>query len=410
MKPLAAALVGTTLAIAGTAQATTYRVDVTIENLAPRDGTFQTPHWVGFHDGSFDVYDGGTPADNDPVPNDPRKSVERLAEDGNTGPISETFRELLPSGVDSTIAGPDGALGPGQITSQSFLLDAHDPNLRYFSYASMVLPSNDFWYANGNPLAHPIFDEAGEFVAEDFFVTNLDLLDAGTEVNDEVPANTAFFGQQEPNTGVDENGVIVDLFGEDGEPQFGFLPKGSGGILDDPRFAMADFTLRGYPVVKISFSATPAVVDDHRFVTRLTGEAEVPPVHTDAYGLAKYFFDADEGALSFVHLLSLHRRDIVAAHLHLGVEGENGPVVASLFDERDSAGTLRRASRAEKLLYVTALKGEIDSEDLVGPLQGMPIDALIAATKDGRVYVNVHTKTHPDGEVRGQLYAEGRSS
>ena len=61
----------------------------------------------GFHDGIFDIYDGGTPADNDPILNDPNQSVERLAEDGNTDPISNTFRGLLPDGVDGTIPGPE---------------------------------------------------------------------------------------------------------------------------------------------------------------------------------------------------------------------------------------------------------------------------------------------------------------
>ena len=269
----------------GTALAESYRVLVTIENLAPRSGTFQTPHWVGFHDGTFDIYDGNTPADNDPVPADPRRSVERLAEDGNTGPIIETFAEIQPTGIDGTIPGPNGALGPGEITSQSFVLDSHNLAHRYFSYASMVLPSNDFWYANGNPLQHAVFDDSGNFIAEDFFVTNDNLLDAGTEKNDEVPENTAFFGQSTPDTGVDEGGVILDFRGDDGEPQFTFIPKGSGGVLDDPRFAMADFNKNGYSVVKISFKAFPAINDDMTIYTELNGEAEVPPVHTNATGL-----------------------------------------------------------------------------------------------------------------------------
>ena len=63
---------------AGTANAAEpLELTVTIENLAPRNGTNQTPHWVGFHDGSFDVYDGGTPADSLPAPGS--VAVERLA-------------------------------------------------------------------------------------------------------------------------------------------------------------------------------------------------------------------------------------------------------------------------------------------------------------------------------------------
>ncbi|MCP4248268.1 MAG: hypothetical protein GY778_14575, partial [bacterium] len=67
--------------------------------------------------------------------------------------------------------------------------------------------------------------------------------DAGTEVNDEIPAHTAFFGQTEPDTGIDEFGVVHD------HP--GFLPPGSGGILDDPGFANADFTQSGYEIARI---------------------------------------------------------------------------------------------------------------------------------------------------------------
>ncbi len=411
MKPLfTTGLLCTAMSLSTAAEAIEYRLTVTIENLAPRNGTFQTPHWVGFHDGTFDVYDGGTPADNDPVPNDPRRSVERLAEDGNTDPIGETFAEIRPLGVDGTLPGPDGPLGPGEITSKTFTLDSHSPEQRYFSYASMVLPSNDFWYANGNPLAHPIFDDKGEFVAQDFIVTNRDLLDAGTEVNDEIPMNTAFFGQTTPDTGEDENGVIVDVVDAEGNAVLGFMPKGSGGVLDDPRFAMADFRLDGYPVVKISFDAAEAIVEDRRYATKLVGESEVPPVSTDAYGLAQYAYDGGAGKLGFVHLFSLHQREIVAAHLHLGAKGENGPVVASLFGDDGPSDTLRRARRAERTLYVSALQGVLTAGNLTGPLQGRPLDALVRAIDEGNVYVNVHTRTYPDGEIRGQLYASGSDS
>jgi hypothetical protein len=63
-------------------------------------------------------------------------------------------------------------------------------------------------------------------------VTNLDVLDAGTEVNDEAPANTAFFGQAAPNTGIDESGLV----------QFRQLTDG-GNILAGERLSMADFSL-----------------------------------------------------------------------------------------------------------------------------------------------------------------------
>jgi len=97
----------------------------------------------------------------------------------------------------------------------------------------MVVPSNDAFLANGNPRAFEVVNMNGEFipvVVQDFGV---DVLDAGTELNDEIPMNTAFFGQTTPDSGIPENGVIV------AHP--GLNPVGSGGVLDDPRFANADF-------------------------------------------------------------------------------------------------------------------------------------------------------------------------
>lgn len=222
------------LVAAGAANAVT--VVVTIENLAPVHGNFLTPVWVGFHDGSFDTYDAGAPA---------AGFLESLAEDGNTAPISAAFT----GGAQGTLAGPGGPLAPGEITTMTFDLDPSDPNQRYFSFASMIIPSNDAFIANGNPLAHMLFDASGSAFAIDFFVLGAAVLDAGTEVNDEVPANTAFFGQMSPNTGVDEGGV-VELHG-------GFMPAGSGGIVDDPMFTNADFTRAGYPIAQVRVSVVP---------------------------------------------------------------------------------------------------------------------------------------------------------
>jgi len=380
--------------------ADTYRVVVTIENLAPNAGTFQTPHWVGFHGGKFDIYDGGTPADNDPVSGDPLRSVERLAEDGNTGPLSETFAQLVPSGVDATIPGPNGALAPGEITRAVLTLESHNPAQRYFSYASMVLPSNDFWYANGNPLAHPIFDDGGNFIAEGFIVNQDGVLDAGTEVGDEIPANTAFFGQQAPDTGVAENGVIRDFRDDQGNPQLSFLEPGEGAILDDPRFSMADFALPGYPLVKISFGAAPAVSDKLRFRALLSGDQEVPQVDTKNSGRGSYRLRKEGTRLRFRHRLSIPEEEIVAAHLHLGAKGEIGPIVAFLFDESNRA---ERVDTSGKGARPTRIRGALETADLIGPLQGQPLDRLIAEIQAGNVYVNIHTPAYPDGELRGQL-------
>ncbi len=370
------------------------RVTVRIENLAPANGTTQTPFWVGFHDGQFDIYDRNQSAST--LPQTGSDALERLAEDGNTGPISEDFAALS-EGIDGVFG---GVLPPGGSGLLTFLLDSTDLANRYFSYASMVIPSNDFFVANGNPQAHKLFDDEGNFVAQDFFVTGAEVLDAGTEINDELPPNTAAFGQQDPDTGVDENGIVIGR----AEGLVGFRspsdPANPGNILADPNFAMGDFTVAGYPIVKISFGSAPAILEIEKFIAELSPGQEVPPVELanlrNAKGIGTYALRDDGTRLKFWHRLTgLGSQDIVAAHLHLAPEGQNGPVVAFLIQSDASRRAFRLARRR--------FGGELRSSDLLGPLTGRPLDALIAEIEAGNVYVNVHSKQFPAGVMRGQL-------
>ena len=151
-------------------------VIVTAENSAPSRGAVQTPIWIGVHDGSFDIYDRNVPLGSGALIS--RESVERLAEDGSTGPITEEFASLLPGSPQATLFGPSGPLTPSESVSTTLNLDPSTQ--RYFSYASMVIPSNDAFIANGSPFAHELFDDRGRFVGEDFVVTGTEVLDAGT--------------------------------------------------------------------------------------------------------------------------------------------------------------------------------------------------------------------------------------
>ena len=210
------------------------KLTIEIENLAPNKGTLLTPVWFGFHNGMFDTYDRGRPAS---------LGVERIAEDGNVSVIGAEFLQSGFGTVAGAVTGPSGTPGPidpGETGSFTVTLDASNPNSRYFNYASMILPSNDFFIANGNERAHEIFDAKGNFIGADFTVLGSQVLDAGTEVNDEIPANTAFFGQSVPNTGTVENGVV--------RAATGFIPGGA--ILSDPRFVNGDFTAPDYKIAR----------------------------------------------------------------------------------------------------------------------------------------------------------------
>jgi Ca2+-binding RTX toxin-like protein len=209
------------------------QLTIEVENLAPTNGVFVAPVWFGFHNGKFDTFDLGRPAS---------LGVERIAEDASATVLTTEFTQSgfgTVQGVVRPVA--PGPLAPGLTSSLTVTLDPSNPNSRYFNYAAMVVPSNDFFFANDDQREQQVFDAKGNFLGADFIIRGNEILDAGTEVNDEIPANTAFFGQTIPNTGVAENGVV--------RTATGFIPGGA--ILNTPRFANVDFTKPNYEVARI---------------------------------------------------------------------------------------------------------------------------------------------------------------
>ena len=258
------------LATAGMARAT--NVTVKIENLGAPGSVFLTPFWIGAHDGAFDTYDLGAMASAFP-------GLEQIAEDGNTGPLSARFaaEQGASGGVDATV--PATGIGPppfdpGEISM--FTLNIGDPTVnRYFSYASMIVPSNDAFIANADPLAYPLFDVGGNFlgpVTIDIFGS--DINDAGTEVNSET--DVAFLGgpagQTGPNMGATEGVPVfvhLGLNGSIGNPAgtpVNILggTTASGATIDA---VLGDFTRGGaIPVARITIVPEPSSI-----VLALTG-------------------------------------------------------------------------------------------------------------------------------------------
>jgi len=195
-------------------------------------GTSLTPVWVGIHDGTFDTYDRSKTV---------TVAMERLAEDGNNDLLIRDFANSEGTVWDGTVG--TEPIAPGRTLVETLEFPYVPGKPLYISYASMVLPSNDFFVSNGAPTAHMIVDEDGNFEGAEIIVWGSSVLDAGTEVNDELPENTAFFGQAEPDTGVNENGVVTLATG--------FKDASEDGILADPIFSNADFTVSGYQVMNV---------------------------------------------------------------------------------------------------------------------------------------------------------------
>lgn len=181
----AALVAASSLALALDSGAATLRVTVT--NLAAPNGLHFTPVFAGFHNGDFDSFDAGSPSS---------LALEALAEDGNNAPFVDAFL-ATPGRTAANITGVTG-LGPGIFTpghTSTHIFESVDPAThRYFSYASMLLPSNDGFFGNDSPLAREVFDLNGSFLGADFTILGAMLWDAGTENNDTMGAPFSTLG------------------------------------------------------------------------------------------------------------------------------------------------------------------------------------------------------------------------
>jgi hypothetical protein len=121
------------------------------------------------------------------------------------------------------------------------------------------------------------------------------------------------------------------------------------------------------------------------FSGTLNGANEVPPTTTDATGTLTLNFD---GSTVQYRLEVRSIANVMAAHIHSGAAGSNGPVRVTLFGGPTTGpvdGVLA--------------EGTFSSADV----SGITFDALVQEMQSGSAYVNVHTTEYPDGLIRVQI-------
>jgi CHRD domain len=111
----------------------------------------------------------------------------------------------------------------------------------------------------------------------------------------------------------------------------------------------------------------------------LTGAQQVPPVQTNGSGTATLTYDPDTRHLTWSVTYSGLSGDATMAHFH-------GPAAAG-----KNAGVLIWISK----------RGQAAASPLTGETTLTPEQAQQFMAGDW--YVNVHTKDHPGGEIRGQV-------
>ncbi len=178
------------------AQAAVVNLRVTVENVAPADGVAFAPLHFGVGNGSFDGFNSGEAAN---------AAIAAVAETGSGALWLPAFLAADPQAAVGSVGGP---LLAGSTASMTLSVDSAVN--QFFSFAAMVLPSNDKFLGNDNPTAFRIFDDAGNLLLGQINQFARQVWDAGSETTDASAA--AFLGDASLHTA--ENGVVSFNFAE----------------------------------------------------------------------------------------------------------------------------------------------------------------------------------------------------
>lgn len=233
------------LSLTAGAHAAPLQLMVTVENLAPTNSIAFAPLHLGIHQGVFDAFNAGQAA---------APGIVSVAEGGSGTIWQADFAAADPGATRGVIGAP---LLPGQSRSALFTVD---PSLnRYFSFASMVIPSNDYFIGNDSPTAYQLFDAAGQLRIGAINLTAGDIWNAGSEAFS--VAGAAFLVNGNNDVRSDENGVVGLRFA----PLSGF-----NGELTAAGYAFDSQLSLDTPIYRIGFSVA-AVPEPHAYLLMCMG-------------------------------------------------------------------------------------------------------------------------------------------
>lgn len=229
-------------AVASNANAALVDVTITIENLAPVNSISFAPLRVGFHNGTFDAFDEGSAAS---------EAIISIAEGGSGSAWFPAFEAAEPNAVLGTVVNGGPAVPAGNAgvnntfastATSTFRVDTSEN--AFFSFANMVVPSNDLFLGNDAPIQ--LFDAAGNLLIQSIFQTTNSIWDANSEVADASAAAFIEGGVNGDRTA--ENGLVAFDLSELGV--FDGLTTAAGYDFD---FASLSADL---PIYSISFAST----------------------------------------------------------------------------------------------------------------------------------------------------------
>jgi len=231
------------LATVSTAQAV--QVRVTVENLAPANSVSLAPFRFGFGNGTFDSFDNNQPAFLLGAATIADAPIVTIAEGGSGSTWFPAFQSAEPNADLGSVLGPViGPFLPGETNSAIFDID---PTNRFFTFGTMVVPSNDHFLGNANPTAFEVLDVGGNLLLTSITEDASRIWDAGSET--ENPANAAFLvggvNAQRENENLPVTFNFADL------SAFNGLTTAAGYTFDSSLLSA------NTPVLRVSFAVVP---------------------------------------------------------------------------------------------------------------------------------------------------------
>jgi hypothetical protein len=223
----------------------TVQIRVTVENIAPANSVSFAPLRLGFNSGTFDSFNNGQEAFLLGSPSIAQAPIVTIAEGGSGSTWFPAFMAAEPNATLGTVApNPAGPLTPGATGTAVFTVD---PSInRFFTFGSMVVPSNDHFLGNDSPTGFQLLDASGNLLINSIVQTAGDIWDAGSEATD--PANAAFLVAGNNDLRTPQNGVVNFNFAE---------LNAYNGLTTAAGYTFQNVTAADTEVYRISFAVVP---------------------------------------------------------------------------------------------------------------------------------------------------------
>ncbi len=142
-----------------------------------------------------------------------------------------------------------------------------------------------------------------------------------------------------------------------------------------------------------------------RYWSGLTADRQIPPVNTNARGYVGLKYQDDLSRFVFT-VNAENIGNVTGINVYKGTENQNGTVVLDLMKgERDLKFDKRIINvTSEGKITGTLAAGGATKDNLQGELKGKSISDFYNLMVNGSLYVVIHTKDFPNGEIRGNSF------